>query len=250
MELQLIRSATLRLGYGGRTYLIDPWLAARGEGRSYAGELRSPLVDLPMPVPELLEGVDAVIVSHLHSDHFDDAARELLPRDIPILCAPADADAIAGDGFTRVTPIPDTRTEDGVRVRRVGGRHGPPEVLGDMGDVSGFVFSHPGEPTLYWAGDTIFCPEVAATIAAERPAVVVVHACGADWNGKGPLVMDVAMVREVLEAAPDATVVATHLDAVDHATVDRRMLRAFLDAEPGFAPRLRIPADGEALHFA
>jgi L-ascorbate metabolism protein UlaG (beta-lactamase superfamily) len=53
-----------------------------------------------VPVGELLRGVDAVFVSHLHSDHFDAAAQQLLPKDLPILCPapiaePADGDVIA-----------------------------------------------------------------------------------------------------------------------------------------------------------
>lgn len=45
--------------------------------------IRALLVPLPVPVEDLVK-VDAVIVTHLHSDHFDDAAMEALPRSLPI----------------------------------------------------------------------------------------------------------------------------------------------------------------------
>ena len=44
----------------------------------------------------------------------------------------------------------------GIAVTRTPGQHGTgPEELADMGQVSGFVLQAPGEPTLYWTGDTI-----------------------------------------------------------------------------------------------
>jgi L-ascorbate metabolism protein UlaG (beta-lactamase superfamily) len=249
MQIQLIRSATLRISLAGSTFLIDPWLADRGAGRSYAGERMSPLVDLPMPAEQVIAGIDAVIVSHLHSDHFDEAARALLPLAMPILCAPRLVAEIEGFGFTDVRAVEGEFALGGVRIATTDGLHGPPEVLQDMGPVSGFAFHATGEPVLYWAGDSILCPEVRAALVAHKPDVVVVHACGAQWGGIGPLVMDAGMVAETLRIAPAATLVATHLDAVDHATFTRTSLRDAIVAIPD-AARLVIPADGEILHFA
>lgn len=38
---------------------------------------------LPVPVTQLLN-VDAVILTHLHLDHFDETAKELLDKDIKL----------------------------------------------------------------------------------------------------------------------------------------------------------------------
>ena len=162
MQIRLIRSATLIIELAGIRLLIDPWLAAKGEGKSYSGRGPSPLVDLPVSVDELLEGIDAVLISHLHSDHFDEVAQRLLPKAMPILCHERDSDPIRAMGFSDVRIIGDGVALGGVRVTTTDGRHGPPEVLEAMGDVCGFLFSAPSEPTLYWAGDTILCPEVEA----------------------------------------------------------------------------------------
>lgn len=249
MQIRLIRSATLTVELAGIRLLIDPWLAARGEGRSYSGRGPSPLVDLPLPVAELLDGIDAVLVSHLHSDHFDEVAQRVLPKSIPILCHARDRDAIRAIGFEDVRPIGDGTRIGDVMIRTTDGRHGPPEVLQDMGEVCGFLISAAGQPTLYWAGDTILCSEVEAVLADETPKIVVVHGCGALWNGKGPLVMDAAMVMETLRQAGDAAVIVTHLDAVDHATVSRADIRAMASNWAFSANRLLIPQDGERLDF-
>ncbi|MDH4414030.1 MAG: MBL fold metallo-hydrolase [Rhizobium sp.] len=249
MQIRLIRSATLTVQVSGIRLLIDPWLARKGEGRSYSGRGPSPLVDLPVPADELLHGIDAVLVSHLHSDHFDEVAQNLLPKTMPILCHARDRDAITALGFRDIRAIGEGIEVGAVSIRTTEGRHGPSEVLDDMGEVSGFLISAPAEPMLYWAGDTILCAEVEAVLAAEKPDLVVVHGCGALWNGRGPLVMDGEMVLETVKIAGGSTIIVTHLDAVDHATVSRGDIRALAAAGAVGADRLVIPDDGEILTY-
>src|ERR1043166_1868448 len=57
----------------------------------------NPLVELPEPPEALVARLDAVLVTHLHQDHFDDTARRLLPRDKPLLCQPEDEERLKGD---------------------------------------------------------------------------------------------------------------------------------------------------------
>jgi L-ascorbate metabolism protein UlaG (beta-lactamase superfamily) len=249
VRLQLVRSATVKIAAGGATLLVDPYLAPQHGGKSYAGTLTSPLVGLPMALDELLAGVDAVFVSHLHSDHFDSEAQQRLPKNLPLLCPAPIAAAIREFGFVDVTPIDGELAWRGWTLTLTGGLHGPDAVLEAMGDVHGFVIHAPGEPVLYWVGDSVWCAPVAAAISRHDPDVVVVHACGADWRGIGPLVMDEAQVEAVLRAAPHASVVATHLDVVDHATVSRADLERHFVALPQLAERLRIPADGEVIEL-
>jgi len=85
MQFQLIRSATLRIEYAQHTFVIDPYLAAKHTRPTIAGISHNPLVDLPCSPLEVIAGIEMVIVSHLHSDHFDPAAQDLLPKNIPIL---------------------------------------------------------------------------------------------------------------------------------------------------------------------
>jgi L-ascorbate metabolism protein UlaG (beta-lactamase superfamily) len=80
MKLQLIRNATLKLSYAGRSILIDPYFAPRHSLPSYTGKSANPLTDLPFSVEEVLQGVELVIVSHLHSDHFDSDGQTTRPE--------------------------------------------------------------------------------------------------------------------------------------------------------------------------
>lgn len=87
MKLTQIRNATLKLNYAGATFLIDPMLAEKEAWEGFAGTarswLRNPMVSLPLSLEALLE-VDAVIVTHTHSDHWDEAAQRHIPKDMPI----------------------------------------------------------------------------------------------------------------------------------------------------------------------
>jgi L-ascorbate metabolism protein UlaG (beta-lactamase superfamily) len=249
VDFRLIRNATLRLRYGGVSLLIDPDLAPRHGRPSFRGVSPNPTVELPVPPDEVLAGVEAAVVSHLHTDHFDTTARERLSRALPIFCRSGDEEAMRAMGFADVRPLAGEVSWRGVTVAPVAGQHGSGLVLADMGSVMGVVLRHPAEPTVYWAGDTVLTPAVRETIVRVRPDVVVTHSSGAVWGDGTLIVMDAAQTVAVCDAAPTATVVAVHLEALDHGTVSRAALRAAA-REAGVADeRLLIPADGETLRF-
>lgn len=248
MDVRLIRNATLRLDYGGQRFLIDPMLSVRDAIRPMGDSPeRNPTVDLPVSVDEVLADVDTVLVSHMHPDHWDDAATGLVPRTLPMVCQPGDDEKLGSIGFTpRVLDAP--IIVGSVEITPTDGEHGHGEVLGKMGAATGFLFRAPGEPTLYWVGDTVLCDPVRAVIADVAPDVIITHSGGARYGGD-TILMDVAETLEVAALAPAATVIAVHLEAVAHAPVTRAGLRAAADAAGVSPARLVIPADGETVHI-
>ncbi len=249
MILQLIRNATLRLTYADETILIDPDLAAAYTRPSFTGRSANPMVDLPLPVGTITQSLSMILVSHLHRDHFD--AVELLPASLPLLCQPGDEERITARGFEQVIPVAKTLQWNQVQITRVGGQHGTGAVGQIMGAVSGFVLMAAGEPTLYWAGDTINGPDVAECIARFQPDIIVTHSCGATWpddtGTRDLIVMDAAQTVAVCRAAPASTIIATHMESLDHATVSRAALRAAANAAGVDPGQLLIPADGETI---
>ncbi len=249
MEIQLIRNATMRLNYAQHVFVTDPYLAAKFTRPSYTGKSPNPLVDLPCKPEEVLAGIEMAILSHLHSDHFDPAARELLPKNLPLICQPGDQASLAESGFQRIFPVEDTLDWDGIQIRRIPGQHGSGVVLGEMGQASGFILQARGEPTVYWAGDTILYESVEKTIAQVQPEVILTHSCGAVWGDKVLIVMDAVQTVAVCRAAPHSTVIAIHMEALDHATVTRAELRDYARKAGITDGQLRIPGDGEKLSF-
>lgn len=246
MQLQLLRNATLKLRYGGLTILVDPDFGPRHSRRSFTGRSQNPMVELPAPIDDILAGVDRVIVSHLHADHFDEVAKASVPKHLPLICQPGNEQAIREAGFKAVTPLESILQLGSIVLKRHPAQHGTGAVVETMGPVMGFSLEAPGEPTLYWCGDSVLYAPLREAISAIAPDLIVTHSCGALWDGT-LIVMDDAQTVELCEAWPGAILIATHMEALDHATVSRERLRQTADAH-GIAPaRLLIPLDGETL---
>jgi L-ascorbate metabolism protein UlaG (beta-lactamase superfamily) len=249
MDLTLVRNATLRLEMGGRRLLVDPMLDPAGARPPIAdtpSPRPNPLVELPLTTAELVDRLDAVLVTHLHQDHLDDTAVRVLDPRLPLACQPPDVAALRERGFADVRPVEGGIDLSGIGVARTAGRHGTGRIGEAMGPVSGYVLRAPGEPVLYVAGDTIWCDEVDDALAEHGPDVVVVNAGAARFLEGDPIVMDAEGVIETARAAPRATVVAVHLEALNHCPLSRSDLRAAVD-DAGVGGRVVIPADGETL---
>lgn len=257
MKVRQIRNATLTIEFAGTTFLVDPMLSEKGGWPGFEGTMNSheanPTVDLRVPMKELLD-VDAVIVSHTHADHWDDAAKAVIPKNIVHFAQnEQDAQLIRDAGFRDVRVL-DTATEfAGITLIKTPGQHGRGQVLEGMigealGKVTGIIFKHPNERTLYIAGDTVWYEGVAESLKKHDPDVVVVNSGDAKLLTSDSIIMGKQDVFEVCAAAPRATVIASHMEAVNHVTLSRADLRAFL-AEKGLSNRVRIPVDGESYRF-
>ncbi len=251
VNIWLVRSATLVIEYAGKRFLVDPMLDA-AEARPAVGntpnEWRNPLVELPTNADELLSGIDAYVVTHLHQDHFDSAAKARLDTSLPLFGQPDDRERLAADGFIAVRPVNSQVVWDDITMVRTAARHGTGKIAEAMAPVSGFVLSAEGEPTLYLAGDTIWYEEVERTIAQHHPDVIVVNGGGARFNQGDSIVMTAEDIAHVQRAAPGATIVVDHLEAINHCLESREYIDRRL-RELGARDRVLIPADGELMEF-
>ena len=122
--VRLIRNATLTLHYAGKKILVDPMLAEKGTLQSALGVYNTPRVHLTMPIKEIVEDLDLVLLTHNHIDHYDPTVKHVLPKDIPFFTQPQDKDTIMQDGFTNVEAIDKNRTLDNLTIHRTTGVHG------------------------------------------------------------------------------------------------------------------------------
>jgi L-ascorbate metabolism protein UlaG (beta-lactamase superfamily) len=152
-----------------------------------------------------------------------------------VFCQPEDEQALNELGFD-ARAVDAELAWDGIHVTRAPARHGTGPLAEALAPVSGFVLDD-----LYLAGDTVWYEGVAETIASHRPRVAVVNAGGAEFTEGGLIVMGVDDVREVAARVP--TVVAVHMEALNHCYLTRAALRAA-------APGVLVPEDGETIELS
>lgn len=253
MKIQLIRNATMVINYAGKKFLVDPFLSEKGVYPPFLNSARqdqnNPLVSLPVLINEIIQDLDAVIVTHLHLDHWDDAAKEALPKDIKLFTQnEEDAKEVQSAGFQNVEVLQEDTIFEGIQLSKTKGEHGRGEILNLTGLVCGVVFKHQDEKTLYVAGDTVWYEGVQEAIDSHHPEIIVVNAGDNQFLEGGSLVMGKEDVFAVHQAAPEAAIISVHMEAVNHWALSKEELRKSAD-EKGLSSKIYVPADGESYTF-
>ena len=259
ISYQHIRNATAKIEMAGSTFLVDPYLAPKGSYAGFEGTInsqkRNPLIDMKEPVEKVLEGVDAVIVTHTHDDHWDEYAQQLLPKTLPIFVQNAgDARIIRSQGFKDVRVVGKNTEFNQVKLSKTGGQHGTdqmyaiPQLAELAGEAMGVVMQASGEKTLYIVGDTIWNEEVDFALNRYKPEVIVMNTGYAQLQGfSDSIIMGKADVAKARQAAPKADIITVHMDAVNHAAVTSDEMRKFVKENQ--LSKVAVPKEGEVLKY-
>jgi L-ascorbate metabolism protein UlaG (beta-lactamase superfamily) len=226
--------------------MLDP-ARTRSAVNNTPNQQPNPLVELPEGWEELVGSADALVITHLHADHFDETAMRLLDHDMPLFCQSEDVDRLRDKDFHDVRPVERESTFEAVRLTRISAQHGTGGIGRRMAPVSGFIVEAPDDPLVYVAGDTIWYDEVAEAIATHLPDVIVVNGGGARFLEGDPIVMTAEDIARVHQAAPDALIVVVHLEAINHCLETREYYRDTLPQLGVAMDRVRMPADGETI---
>ena len=196
-----------------------------------------------MSAEDVIRGIDAVLVTHTHSDHWDLTAQLSLSTSLSLASRKISRNfARRGLRIHNRSRLPSHGRES--LITRTGGQHGTGEIAKALAPVSGFVLQAQGEPKLYIAGDTIWCAEVEQALGEFHPATVVLNAGGARFLEGDPITMTPDDVIAVCRKAPKAQVIAVHMEAINHCLVTRDDLAFQLEAAR-VREQVAIPADGE-----
>jgi len=258
MKLTQIRNATQLLTFGGKRFLIDPMLAEKEAWPGFAGSVRShirnPMVALPVDIATLLD-VDAIIVTHTHPDHWDDAAAALVPKAMRIYVQnEADAQLLRSQGFSNLHILSDATRFDDIELIKTDCQHGSdaayahPQLAERLGESSGVVFRHPAEKTLWLAGDSIWIPSIASTLRQFSPDVVILNTGWAHLLEFGPIIFGKEDILKTHQIVPEARIVATHMEAVNHCLTTRKEVLEYAQ-DNLIGSLVSAPADGESLIF-
>ncbi|MET7883111.1 MBL fold metallo-hydrolase [Streptomyces avermitilis] len=253
VEILYVGGPTAVVELGGVRLLTDPTFDAPGEYP--IGSRKLVKTAGPSLPPADLAPVDAVLLSHdQHPDNLDGAGRTYL-TEAPLTLSTASAYERIG-APVRALPswehIELPRPDGGVlRVTAVPALHGPEGSEPIVGEVTGFVLSGAGLPTVYVSGDNASLDVVRAIADRLGPFDVAVPFAGA---ARTPLVPD-APLTLTSEAAAQATeilgarhVVPLHFEHWGHFTEDGATLtKAF--AQTGLTERLHLLEPGGSVRL-
>jgi L-ascorbate metabolism protein UlaG (beta-lactamase superfamily) len=231
-SLTFIGTATTLIRLGSFTLLTDPNFLHRGQ-RAYLGKgLWSRRLTEPAMQPEDLPRLDAVVLSHLHGDHFDRVAKAQLSRTPPVVTTPSAARRLGRWGFDSRglnTWATETLRRDGqtltiealpaIHARGIMGALLPP-VMGSL-----LEHSVAGGPTrrVYVSGDTLTGEHI-SEIARRHPDidVAVVH-LGGTRVLMHTVTMDAEQATDFIQRVRPGRVIPVHYD-------DYRVFRSPLSA--------------------
>ena len=213
LALHFLGHSTVRVELAGRTVLTDPLLTAG------LGPLRR--VVAPPPAASW-DGVDLVLVSHLHSDHLHLPSLRRLGRRVPVVVPRGAGRWLRGKGFTAVEELApgETLTDGGLTVTATEARHsphrwGPRLTAGPHAPAVGHLLRG-GGTSVYVAGDTDLFPgmaglgsDPAAPAAAPGPDVAVLPVWG--WGPNlGPGHLDPLRAAEAVARLRPRVAVPVH----------------------------------------
>ncbi len=219
-----VGTATVIVRYAGFTILTDPNFLHRGDHVHLGYGLTSERLTDPAIEVDALPPLDAVVLSHLHGDHFDRVAEENLDKDVQLITTPHAAAALARKGFRRTFPLPTWSTatvdKDGalLRITATPGRHGPTLVNALLPPVMGTVWEF--QPTrggpvvfrMYQSGDTLL-HDALREIPRRHPDIdlALLHLGGTRILGI-LVTMDARQGVEALRVVQPRTAIPIHYD--------------------------------------
>ncbi|MGZ3145839.1 MBL fold metallo-hydrolase [Lentzea chajnantorensis] len=221
-SLHFIGNATTVLRLGPFTLLTDPNFLHKGQWTHIGqGVVSRRLTDPAVEIADLPE-LDAVVLSHLHGDHFDRVASRELARDLPVLTTPHAAKRLARRGFREAQPLRTwetttlTRGTARLTITSLPGRHALGAVGHLLPPVMGTMLEYQeagGRPfRVYLSGDTLVHPSLRQI--RDRFAdidLAVVHLGGTKVLGV-LLTMDGEQGADLVELLSPRTTVPVHYE--------------------------------------
>ena len=174
--------------YHGLTLLVDPYFVPKGGSGCFQiapkpemRKIKNPICELPIPINEIVEGIDAVVITHTHGDHWDEYAAKNIPKTVPIFVQnQSDKDLVKSQGFKDVTIVGNETPFRGITITKNEGKHGTDDVIKHFGKgfgiCMGFILRAPEERTIYFTGDTIWTKNFETAIEKYDPDYIVMNA--------------------------------------------------------------------------
>jgi L-ascorbate metabolism protein UlaG (beta-lactamase superfamily) len=245
--ISVLGGPTTVVDIGGHRLVMDPTFDPPGP-HAYLTKLTGPAVGA-----DALGPVDAVLISHdQHPDNLDDDGRRMALAAPLILTHPGAAGRL-GPPAVGVAPWESYELAGSLAVRAVPAVHGPADGQRDAGghvncEVTGFVLSGSGVPTVYLSGDNASMKavkDVADRVGEVDVAVLFAGAASVPAKERGrPLTLTSARAAAAAELLGAKVVIPAHVDGWAHFREGVEEFVAAFD-QAGIGDRLRVAPHGE-----
>ncbi|OOE38493.1 hypothetical protein BZG06_16235 [Salinivibrio kushneri] len=237
VDIQWLGGPTMLIKFGPIQILTDPML---GEGEK-AFRMADPneVFDLktgprvkdhkrltPLPALDTSE-VDVIAISHSHEDHFDQVARQNLPKDITSVIPSSDLNLLQSLGFKNIKALtwPEKwQYQEGIyqiTITAIPAFHTENhELTAILGDGNGYLFEFrhdDWQKVLYWMGDTFLTPALQDKVQAYGQIDILVPHLGRVGTS-GPLGQISMGAKEVIDAVN--ILAPTHVLPIHHSTYE------------------------------
>ncbi|MGC1739919.1 MBL fold metallo-hydrolase [Mycobacterium sp.] len=224
VAFSVLGGPTTVVDFGGRRILIDPTFDQPGR-HDYLTKTVGPAVAV-----DELGSIDVVLVSHdEHPDNFDGAGRQVALA-APLVLTHPGAAARLGPPAVGLRPfecfqLPGADGAKALTVQAVPAVHGPADGRRDASghvncEVTGFVLSGPGLPTVYLSGDNASIGAVktiAERVGTVDVAVIFAGAARVPMKERGrPLTMTGQRAAAAAEVLGARLVIPAHVDGWAH----------------------------------
>ncbi len=263
MEFQWIGGPTFILEIGNFRVISDP-MFSQGPAAFHMPGL--PSTGLPAdvarlaPLPELeLEDLDCIVVSHLHTDHFDREAIQQLPKSTQVIAPSYQVRRVETWGFQKVNGLQWwqhyrlAKGEEKLLITAVPAHHSNNlKIDQDLGTVNGYVFQYNDSEVhkVYWTGDTVWFDEVAAIRDFTGKLDLLLPHMGAVGAGgpKGRMTLDAVEAARLVELFDPKVVIPIHHHTFSHYQEQAEIFQVRVK-ENGYTGQFLLIPEGEKVHI-
>lgn len=166
----------------------------------------------------------------------------------------SDEAMLRAQGFTQLRQLSDTSRYGDIMLTKTHGQHGSdaayaiPELAQRLGEACGVVFQHPDEKTLYLLGDSIWTKGIEENLRQYQPDVLIMNTGWAHLLDFGPIIFGMEDVLKAHSLLPQAQIVATHMEALNHCLVTRSALLDYA-RDNQIETFVSAPADGDTVTY-
>lgn len=222
-------NATMLLRIGGFTLLTDPNFLHRGQRARLGYGLRAKRLTDPALQPTQLPALDAILLSHMHGDHWDRIATKWLPKGTAVVTTPEAARCLSDRGFTHTSDLRPWQTHEltrgtaTLRITSVPGVHGPgpltrvlPQVMGSVVELlHGGVAGSDVAWRAFISGDTLYRPQLGEVLQRCGPLDVLIPHLGGTRALGVTVTMDARQGADLVELLEPPVTVPVHFDDYD-----------------------------------